>query len=133
LEICHLIHSTKDYFGVVRELVPAYSAQDIRNFVKMSINNLYHEICHRFIHGDAEANVSCLPFTYKGVFFILQNLHYLRTGEFFGTKRELLNRLEGNDRSVLARAMDFNGGVDYDFRESFELLFYWCQDTLESL
>jgi predicted nucleotidyltransferase len=133
LEICNLIHVTKDYFGVLRELVPAYTEQDTRNFVKMSINNLYHEICHRFIHGDEDANVSCLPFTYKGVFFILQNLHYLRKGEFVATKRELLTRLEGKDRAVLERAMDFSGGIVHDFRESFDLLFCWCQETLKTL
>jgi hypothetical protein len=119
LEICHLVHSTKDYFGNLRELVPAYTELDIRNFVKMSINNLYHEICHRFIHGDEAANVSCLPFTYKGVFFILQNLHYLRTGEFVGTKAELLNRLDGNDRTVLKRLLEYHSGQDCDFAQSY--------------
>ena len=79
LEICNLLYSTKDYFGVVRELVPAYTREDIRNFVKMSLNNLYHEICHRYIHQDTQKNEAALPFTYKGAFFILQNLHYLRT------------------------------------------------------
>ena len=131
LEICHLLHSTKDYFGVLRELVPVYTEQDIRNFVKMSINNLYHEICHRYVHGDEDANVSRLPFTYKGVFFILQNLHYLRTGEFIGTKRELLVQLKGNDRAVLERSM--NREPAWDFQESFDLLFHWCQETLQTL
>ena len=133
LEICHLIHSTKDYFGVLRELVPAYTREDVCNFVKMSINNLYHEICHRYIHGNADANVSCLPFTYKGLFFILQNLHYLRSGEFIGTKRELLTRLEGKDHAVLECAMEMSRGIERDFQESFDLLFRWCQETLQTL
>ena len=131
LEICHLIHSTRDYYGVLRELVPAYSQQDIRNFVKMSVNNLYHEICHRYIHADSQTNTSCLPFTYKGVFFILQNLHYLRSGEFIGTKRELIAQLQGKDRLVLERAADRD--TSWDFREAFELLFTWCQETLQTL
>jgi len=133
LEICHLIHSTKDYFGVLRDLVPVYTEQDIRNFVKMSINNMYHEICHRYIHGDAEQNRTLLPYTYKGVFFILQNSHYLRCGEFIGTKRELLSKLEGRDRTVLERSLEFSAGIEQDFQESFEILFHWCQETLQSL
>ena len=47
LEICHLLNCTKDYFGVLSELVPTYTKEDIWNFVKLSVNNLYHEICHR--------------------------------------------------------------------------------------
>ena len=133
LEICNLLHSTKDYFGILCKLVPAYTEQDIRNFLKFSINNLYHEICHRYIHADQERNVQSLPFTYKGAFFILQNLHYLRSGEFAGTKVELLERLDGIDRVVLERLMAYSRGENRDFAESYELLFHWCQETLHSL
>ena len=133
LEICNLLHSTKDYFGILGMLVPAYTEQDIRNFLKFSLNNLYHEICHRYIHADQERNVQALPFTYKGAFFILQNLHYLRSGEFAGTKVELLERLDGIDRAILERLMAYSRGENCDFAESYELLFHWCQETLHSL
>ena len=133
LEICHLIHSTKDYYGKLCELVPAYTAQDVRNFVKMSLNNLYHELCHRYIHSSPERNAAVLPGTYKGVFFILQNLHYLNTGNFLPTKTELLAQLKGKHRAVLERSMVYSQGKAFDFRESYELLLTWCQETLQSL
>ena len=131
LEICHLLNCTKDYFGVLSELVPVYSDADIRNFVKLSVNNLYHEICHRYIHADREKSVAKLPGTYKGVFFILQNLYYLTHGKFVATKAELLQVLEGKNRAVLERSISLNNGGVYDFAESFELLFTWCQETLK--
>lgn len=133
LEICHLLNCTKDYFGVLSELVPDYTEEDVRNFVKMSVNNLYHEICHRYIHADREKSVAKLPGTYKGVFFILQNLYYLTHGKFVATKAELLQLLEGKNRAVLERSISLNNGGVYDFAESFELLFSWCQETLTSL
>ena len=133
LEIRHLLGSTKDYYGELRTLVPAYTQEDIRTFVKLSVNNLYHEICHRFIHADRESNVSALPFTYKGVFFILQNLYCLNRGEFVLTKAELLSRLEGKDRAVLERSIALSKGDACDFEDSFPLLFTWCQETLASI
>lgn len=133
LEICHLLNCTKDYFGVLEELVPAYTDNDIRNFVKMSVNNLYHEICHRYIHGDTEKSVAKLPGTYKSVFFILQNMYYLTHGTFVATKAELLQLLKGKNRAVLECSVSLNNGGAYDFAESFELLFAWCQETLKSL
>lgn len=133
LEICHLLNCTKDYFGVLRELVPAYTENDVRNYVKMSVNNLYHEICHRYIHADYEKNVAGLPGTYKGVFFILQNLYYLTQGKFVVTKEELLQLSEGKNRAVLEHSIVLNNGGTYDFTESFELLFTWCQETLQML
>lgn len=133
LEICHLFHSTKDYYGKLSDLIPAYSEQDIRNFIKMSLNNLYHEICHRYIHTDSANSISHLPHTYKGVFFILQNIYYLQHKEFVATKKELLALLDGKDYAVLARSIALNSGDLCDFSESFELLFTWCQDTLKTI
>ncbi len=46
LEICHLLHTTKDYYGTLAQLVPEYTKNDVRNFVKMSLGNLYHEVIH---------------------------------------------------------------------------------------
>ena len=133
MEIRNLLGSTKDYFGVLRDFVPSYTKEDLRNFVKMSLNNLYHEICHRYIHADAETNASCLSATYKGTFFILQNLHCMRTGHFAETRTELLEALEGKDRAVLARAMAMKQGEIFDFADSYALLFTWCRDTLQSV
>ena len=133
LEIRNLLDSTKDYYGELRDFVPSYTDEDLRNFVKMSLNNLYHELCHRYIHADRAANEEALPFTYKGVFFILQNLYCLRTGRFAGTGAELLNMLEGTDREVLARAIAMKQGERFEFNGSYKLLFSWCQDTLRSV
>lgn len=133
LEICHLLNSTKDYYGTLPHLVPVYTECDIRNFVKLSINNLYHEICHRYIHAAQKKNMERLPSTYKGVFFILQNLYYLESGEFIRTKIELLPRLSGKNRTVLERAIQLGNGTNCVFSESFALLFSWCQDTLKAL
>lgn len=133
LEICHLLKSTKDYFGVLSQLVPGFTEENVRDFVKLSLNNLYHEICHRYIHGEFNKNVEKLPGTYKGVFFILQNLYYLNHGQFIATKAELLSLLKGNHRAVLERSIELNTGIAYNFPESFELLFAWCQETLKSL
>lgn len=130
LEICNLLNCTKDYYGVLQPLVPAYTERDIRNFIKLSLNNLYHEICHRYIHADPRKSIDKLTGSYKGVFFILQNLYFLRNGKFIATKAELLPLLEGKDHAVLERSIEFSLGVTFDFPESFELLFSWCQETL---
>jgi len=130
LEICHLLHTTKDYLGTLRELVPAYTESDVRAFVKMSLGNLYHEICHRFIHSSEDRNIAALPFTYKAVFFILQNMHYLESGSFIGTKKELLESLTGSDRLVLERAISLGNGEPFVFDEAFDLLFSWCGEAL---
>lgn len=130
LEICHLLHSTRDYYGVLSKLVPQYGRSDVINFVRVSVNNLYHEICHRYIHGSRQKNMDRLPGTYRNVFFILQNLHYLETGVFVPTKERLLSALSGPDRDILSAALYLEKSEEYDFDMFFRLIFSWCQDTL---
>lgn len=130
LELCHVLHSTRDYYGTLSALIPRYERQDIVNFVKLSLGNLYHEICHRYIHADAACNREALPMTYKGVFFILQNLYYLKTGVFCLTKKELIDMLEDDDRKILQTSLNVHSDADYDFDQVFEQLFVWCQKTM---
>ena len=133
LEICHLLNSTRDYYGSLSQLVPAYSQKDVLNYVKMSVNNLYHEICHRYLHTSSDKNRAELPNSYKGVFFILQNLYYLKNGKFIPTKAQLLSLLSGKNEEILNHAIRLSNGGEYDFAKSFDLLFTWCQDVMKSL
>lgn len=130
LELCHLLNTTKDYYGELKNLVPAYTMEDERNYVKFSLNNLYHEICHRYIHADREHNISRLPVTCKSVFYIVQHLHYLRTGNFVPTKRELLECVQDEDKAVLELSVLLRNDDGYDFDRAFSLLFRWCQSAL---
>lgn len=133
LEICHLLNTTKDYYGELKNLVPAYTIEDERNYIKLSLNNLYHETCHRYVHADREYNISKLPITCKSVFFIMQHLHYLSSGNFIPTKRELLECVQDEDKTVLELSISLQKNCDYDFDSAFSLLFHWCQNTLSKL
>ena len=130
LELCHLLHSTKDYYGKLSVLIPEYSKEDVANFIKLSIGNLYHEICHRYIHADREANEQKLPLTYKGVFFILQNMYYLKTGVFCVTKKELISLLDPKDKEIMEISLNIATAEDYDFDKEFNKLFLWCKSVL---
>lgn len=131
LEICHLLHTTEDYYGRLLDLVPEYSETDVRNFVILSVNNLYHEITHRYLHASLDLNTAKIAGSYKSVFFILQNVHYLETGIFVPTKAELVERLTGDDRRVLLTAMALGDGEYCDFDPVFSLLHTWCQNVLQ--
>ncbi|MDE5801799.1 MAG: hypothetical protein K2I22_02650, partial [Lachnospiraceae bacterium] len=133
LEICHLLNTTKDYYGELKKLVPSYTIEDERNYVKLSLNNLYHEICHRYVHADREYNISKFPITCKAVFFVMQHLYYLSSGNFIPTKRELLQCVQDEDKTVLELSISLQNDIDYDFDEAFLVLFNWCQDALSRI
>ena len=133
LEICHLLNTTKDYYGELKKLVPVYTIEDEKNYVRLSLNNLYHEICHRYVHADREYNVLKLPITCKSVFFIIQHLYYLSSGNFILTKRELLECVQDEDKAVLELSISLQEHINYDFDRAFLVLFHWCQNTLSRI
>ena len=129
LEIAHLTHTTQDYYGHLDAIVPAYSLTDVRHFVQLSAGNLYHELCHRYVHGSRPTNEAQLPGCYRQAFFILQNLRYLETGEFALTRAQLTPLLSGLDLEVMEEAQRLrNDG--HDFSRAFALLLAWCQNVL---
>jgi len=132
-EICHLVHTTKDYYGKIIDLVPTYTMEDEKNFIKTSLGNLYHEMCHSYVHASRESNIKGLPNTYKSVFFILQNIYFYRTGDFIKTKQELLSQLSGEDKEVFVKALEIKNQDIYDFDEAFQILFEWCKNTINKV
>lgn len=133
LELCHVLYSTKDYYGNLSLLIPEYTEGDIINFIKVSLGNMYHEMCHRYLHADKMKNYQKLPMTYKNVFFILQNLYYLKTGVFYLTKIELLCMLDETDKEIMEMSLKISSNETYNFEQAFKNLFLWCQKTLAEL
>lgn len=131
LEVCQLLHTTKDYHGKLANYVPAYTLEDEKNYVRLSLGNLFHELCHCYIHAERERNISAFPYTCKSAFFILQNMHYIDTGDFQSTKQGLMDALtDPEDRQALALVLRQKDGGEYDFDSAFSTLFRWCQHAL---
>ena len=130
LEVCQLRHTTKDLYGTLADYLPSAKWEDEVNYVKLSLGNLYHELCHRYIHADRERNVAAFRGTCKAVFFLMQNLHYLESSRFIITKKELMAAASEEDRRVLELAELPDG---FDFDQAISILFAWCQSAFTRL
>ena len=126
LEVYQLKHTTKDLIGALTDYLPPATREDEVNYVKLSLGNLYHELCHRYIHADRDKNVARFRGSCKTVFFLMQNLHYLESGRFILTKKEFKEAVSAEDRRVLELAELPDG---FDFDQAFSVLFAWCQSV----
>ena len=124
LEVCQLRHTTKDLLGVLTDYLPPATREDEINYVKLSLGNLYHEVCHRYIHADRDKNTARLRGTCKSMFYLVQNLHFLESEHFILRKTELKEAVTREDRLMLDMAELPDG---YDFDQAFSDLFVWCQ------
>ena len=132
LELCHVQHTTKDYFGKLSDFVQPYSQEDVRQYTIQSLNNLYHALCHTYIHRGAEKTLAHLPGMYKSAFFILQSAHFLESGNYIQTKAEILRTLQGTDRQIMERCHALAHGGECQY-EDIALLFTWCREKMCSL
>ena len=131
MEILHVLHSTKDLYGALTPLLPAVTMEDHRHFVQLSVGNLYHALCHRYVHGAEQGRAESLGSHEKELYFLLSDLHYLRTGDFPPTRNVLYGVLSTDDRAVwdaVKEARDTPDRCDYD--AAFSVVFSWCQKTL---
>lgn len=130
LESCQVLHSTKDIYGSLAQFLPAYTTEDVKSYVKISLNNLYHALCHSFIHGTRERLAAHLPAYYKAAYFILQNTHFLESGAFPLKKEELRDGLSGSDREVMDTLLSIDGEAS-DTDSLFAQIFDWCKATMK--
>ncbi|MBQ7183636.1 MAG: nucleotidyltransferase domain-containing protein [Clostridia bacterium] len=128
LEVCQLRHTTKDLIGVLKDHLPPATREDEINYVKLSLGNLYHEICHRYIHADRDKNAAGFRGTSKSVFYLIQNLHFLESGHFILSRKDLKEAVAEEDRIELEMA---ELPDSYDFDRAFSSLFAWCQSAFE--
>ncbi len=127
LESLQLKYTTKDLFGNLERLLPQATRQDEINYVKISLGNFYHEICHRYIHAGEEKSRDKLRTSCKQLYFVIQNLHYLESGNFILKKSELKAAVSEQDREMLCIP---ELSDDYDFEKTYAAVIDWCQKTL---
>lgn len=126
LEVCQLRQTTKDLVGILTDYLPPAAREDEINYVKLSLGNLYHEICHRYIHADKDRNAAMFRNTCKSVFYLIQNLHFLESGRFLLRKNDLKPAVSQEDQLILELANLPDG---YNFDQAFSSLFAWCQNA----
>ena len=130
LESLQLKYTTKDLLGKLEKLLPPATRQDEINYVKISLGNFYHEICHRYIHAGDEQSRNKLRASCKQLYFVIQNLHYLESGDFILKKNDLKAVVSAQDREMLCVS---ELPDDYDFDKTYETVITWCQKTLERI
>ena len=90
--------------GVLIDYLPPATRKDEINYVKLSLGNLYHELCHRYIHADREKNNARFRGTCKSIFYLIQNLHFLESGHFILSRKDLKEAVTDEDRLILELA-----------------------------
>ena len=97
--------------------------RDAARAVRTGAGAVYHACVHNALH---ERDPELLAGLYKVAVFTLQAKYFRDTGWYVARHRALLDRLEGEDRAVLERALALRAGETPDLEADGGLLFRWA-------
>lgn len=122
---------TEDWFGKLADFLPAITAEDAADSAKVGAAGLVHLLTHTYLYADAATRPLVLKDAFKAAFFVMLVRHYLASGVFCRSKKELLTNLDGTEREIIAAGLDLpNWLAAHSERQGYDLLLRWCKDIL---
>ncbi|MCC8194151.1 MAG: nucleotidyltransferase domain-containing protein [Deltaproteobacteria bacterium] len=135
-ELFQFEKDTDAWFGELGALLPPYTREDTVTGARASVSGLHHYTAYLYVSGDEATRADELQTVYKGFFFAAQVVHYLRSGEYARSKKELLARLTGDEAELLRLGMDpvhYERCKEDDPDALFRLMLGWTGNVMREL
>ena len=104
-DLCQLARDVRAYRGELGPLLPPLGREDLAQAAAIGASGIYHAAVHTYLYAPKDNWPGFLKEAHKGAFFALRALYELRTGESVRAKRDLLPRLSGDEREILAYSL----------------------------
>ena len=130
-ELFQFYHDTHAIFGALPDVSP-FTEADALEAARIGASGIYHAISHACVF-DGDAADGILESLFKGAFFTLQALQFVRTGAYPRTKAELAAQLEGDEARILEVGRDWQAHRpkdDVERRELVGLLLRWSEGVI---
>lgn len=123
-------YDTKPLYGRLNDFMQPPDTADAYAAAKAGAANLYHQLCHTFLHGGG-SSMEILKDSYKHTFFILQALYFVRHHTYIQTRRELSNLLPQTEKEILDTYLYWPESVKLGETHLFQTLISWCSSILQ--
>lgn len=105
-ELFQFVQDTDAWHGDLSSLLPPITRLDTVTGAKAAVSGLHHYTAYLYVSGDETTRVDDLKGVYKGFFFAMQIVQYLRNRLYARTKKELLSMLSGDEAELLRCSME---------------------------
>lgn len=135
-ELFQFTQDTDAWYGDLALLLPPVTRQDTVTGARVAVSGLHHYTAYLYVSGDEATRTDDLKGVYKGFFFAMQVVQYLRSGVYARTKKELLSMLSSDEAELLRCSM---APAYYDERKAqnpdvlFQLMLSWTGSVLREL
>ena len=124
---------TVDYWGKLEDFLPAISAGDAAESVRIGASGLLHMLTHSYLYAETDARPMILKEAYKAAFFVMLVQHNIATGVYCRSKSQLLSRLDGADKEIISAGLDISQWLaNHSQSEAYATLLHWCSTILHT-
>lgn len=119
--------------GSIKELFCDVDSKAVMKAAHLEACNIYHECIHNYVH---EKDLDLLRGLYKTARFVMQALHFCKTGEYIKKKSELADCVEAGDKKIIENEIYLGEALQIDedvFREFSNDLFVWTKKIIVGL
>lgn len=92
---------SKVLYGNIKEIVPEINNNDIKNNVLNMLSVINHCARHSIIYDNVENAVDLSQDLYKSAFFVMQYIHYLKTGIYIPKRKDLKEKVSESDAVII--------------------------------
>lgn len=126
-ELFQFYYDTKPIIGSIEDLLSLIDDYSVNRAIKASACTIYHSCIHNILY---EKSYNILIELYKAAVFSIQAISYKQTGSYICRKTDLINIIEGDEKTVLNTFLDMKKGMEFDFIQASELLFTWSGNLI---
>ena len=135
-ELFQFRQDTDSFYGELEPLLPPVTREDIVTGARAGVSGLHHYTAYLYVSGDEATRADDLKGVYKGFFFSIQLVQYLRSGVYARSKKELLPMLSGDEAELLLLGMDparYGQRKETDPASLFQIMLTWTGDVMREL
>lgn len=129
-DLFQLYHDTTPILGLLDDIIPAISKEDVRRAIRMGACNIYHICGHNLVHGKKGGTLRSL---YKAATFTIQAIYFDQMGDYIKKKNELMPLLKPEEQEILKAAVALKTKPDIteeNFDQATDLLFKWAAGVI---
>ena len=122
-ELFQFCRDTTPIRGSLDQVLSSVTSADIARAIKSGACGVYHGCVHNMLYEKSE---DILKGLYKSASFVLQAVHFQRTGVYVRHMADLVSVLPPEESAVLQTFMELKGGRPVAFDAMSEQLFSWA-------
>ena len=123
-DLFQFYHDTTPIKGSLDELLSVIDKTAIDRAIKSGACNIYHGCVHNMLH---EKSDEILKGLYKAASFVVQAICYQETGCYVKSQKDLLEKVSGDEKSIVENFLSLKNGGKVDFEEMSNTLFTWSK------